>query len=319
MATLPDADITIITDKPDSSSPLSKLQNSGSGSFQFPSEVQNEGFYTIFRVSERQANFNEGPNGSNANRISVTGSVDNIESTIVLPLPPNLGTAYGVNYSGAEFGVFTSSLVGAGGAAQRALTKNPENISGAFNAAVDSVVGGAIDSLKEDFVGALGDGLEKLVLLAGRSALDTSVGQAVGAGIGVAKNPYQAIVFQNPNFRTHSFSYNLFASDASESESIRQMIKVFKRSMFPSFAGGGLFLRYPKVFDIEHVAGTSNNPFMFKVATSALTDFTVDYHGDGTPSYFERADNPAPTNIRINMTFQELTILTQEDFDRVNY
>lgn len=295
----------------DPSSPLAKLTNSGISSIQFPNEVQNEGFYTVFRVSERQANYNQG-------RISVTGSVDNIESTIVLPLPPNLGTAYGVNYSGTEFGVFSSTLVGAGGAAQRAIADG-QSVSGAFGEAVDEVVGGAIDSLKNDFVGALGDGLEKLVLLAGRSALGTGAGQAIGAGIGVAKNPYQAIVFQNPNFRTHSFSYNLFASDEQESEAIRQMIRVFKRSMFPSFIGGGLFLKYPKVFDIEHVAGTTNNPFMFKVATSALTDFTVDYHGDGTPSYFDREDHPAPTNIRINMTFQELTILTQEDFDRVNY
>jgi hypothetical protein len=311
MATLPDADITVRVPNTDSSSPLGKLQNSGAGSFQFPNEVQNEGFYTIFRVSERQADYSQGS-------INVTGSVDNIESTIVLPLPPNLGTAYGVNYSGAEFGVFSSNLIDAGAAAQREFRQSG-SISGAFGEGVNEVVGGAIDSLKNDFVGALGDGLEKLVLLAGRSALGTSAGQAIGAGIGVAKNPYQAIVFQNPNFRTHSFSYNLFASDASESESIRQIIRAFKRSMFPSFVGDGLFFRYPKVFDIEHVAGTQNNPFMFKIATSALTDFTVDYHGDGTPSYFERADHPAPTNIRINMTFQELNILTQEDFDRANF
>ena len=290
---------------------LSSLYKNGLDNILFPNEVQNEGFYTIFRVSERQANYNSG-------RVFVTGSTDEVESNIVLPLPPNLGTAYGVNYTGTEFGVFTSALVGAGSAAKADFEKN-ENLGGAFGAAVDNLVGGAIDSLKTDFVGALKGGLENLTLLAARGALDTSIGGAIGAGIGVAKNPYQAIVFQNPNFRTHSFSYNLFASDASESESIRQMIKVFKRSMFPSFAGGGLFLRYPKVFDIEHVAGTSNNPFMFKVATSALTDFTVDYHGDGTPSYFERADNPAPTNIRINMTFQELTILTQEDFDKANF
>jgi hypothetical protein len=290
---------------------LGKLYKTGLDNILFPNEIQNEGFYTIFRVSERQAKYNEG-------RVGVTGSTDEVESNIVLPLPPNLGTAYGVNYTGTEFGVFTSALVGAGGAAQEALNKGGD-LGDALTAGVDNLVGGAIDSLKTDFVGALGDGLEKLVLLAGRSALGTSAGQAIGAGIGVAKNPYQAIVFQNPNFRTHSFSYNLFASNQNESDAIARLIYVFKRAMFPSFVGDGLFFRYPKVFDIQHVAGTADNPFMFKVGTSALTDFSVDYHGDGTPSYFERPDHPAPTNIRINMTFQELTILTQEDFDRANF
>lgn len=290
---------------------LSKLYSNGMGNIQFPNEVQNEGFYTIFRMSERQAEYSEG-------RVSVTGSTDLVESTIVLPLPPNLGTAYGVNYTGTEFGVFTSALVGAGAAAKEAVDNN-KSATGAFGAAVDNLVGGAIDSLKTDFVGALKGGLENLTLLAARGALDTSVGGAIGAGIGVAKNPYQAIVFQNPNFRTHSFSYNLFASNKEESDAIARLIYIFKYSMFPSFEGQGMFFRYPKVFDIEHVAGTADNPFMFKVGTSALTDFSVDYHGDGTPSYFEREDHPAPTNVRINMTFQELTILTQEDFERANY
>jgi len=291
---------------------LSSLYTTGLDNILFPNEVQNEGFYTIFRVSERQAKYNDG-------RVSVTGSTDEVESNIVLPLPPNLGTAYGVNYTGTEFGVFTSALVGAGGAAQEAVKKGGD-LGDALTAGVDNLVGGAIDSLKTDFVGALKGGLENLTLLAARGALDTSIGGAIGAGIGVAKNPYQAIVFQNPNFRTHSFSYNLFASNQSESDAIARLVYIFKRSMFPSFADKtGMFFKYPKVFDIQHVAGTSDNPFMFKVGTSALTDFSVDYHGDGTPSYFERPDHPAPTNIRINMTFQELTILTQEDFDGANY
>jgi hypothetical protein len=274
----------------------------------FPTELRKDEFYTIFRIRERQARYDSG-----SIRVSGNG-VDADEKTILLPLPPNLGTAYGVNYTGTEFGVFGTQLINVGQAAQ-ASARVGGGVGDIISAAGVSLVGGVIDALKKDVLGAVGQGVQGLALLAGRSALDTSVGQAIGAGIGVAKNPYQAIVFQNPNFRTHQFSYNLFASSEDESETIRKIILAFKKAMYPSFTGNGMFFKYPKVIDIEHIVKTADNPFMFKIQTSALTDFTVDYHGDGTPSYFNRPDNPAPTNVRITMNFQELSILTSESFN----
>ena len=77
--------------------------------------------------------------------------------------------------------------------------------------------------------------------------------------------------------------------------------------MLPSFGQNSFFFNYPKVFEIEF----RHDEFLFEIGTSVLTSFDVNYHGDGTASYFE--NTKAPTNVQITMNFQELNILTSED------
>jgi hypothetical protein len=147
--------------------------------------------------------------------------------------------------------------------------------------------------------------------VAARLALESDIPGAtpIASAAGVALNPYQAVVFQSPNFRQHQFQYTLFAKNEKESESIKGIIRRMKSAMLPNFTGtAGGFFSYPFIFDIGFVGA---GDFLFKIAPSVLTDFTVDYHGDGTPSYF--GTTRAPTNVKINMTFQELVILTQKD------
>jgi len=308
----------------DASSPIKNLTKPTSISgYQFPSTIRDEQFYTIFRIGKREVEFErveftdiEGQTQTQNRRLK--SSVGNKEAEIVLPLPPNLSTAYGATYTNSDLGVAGAAAASAIDVAKNTQGSLLDKATAGGKELLDISLGGVVDAFNR------GDGLlsgaggaisafgEGLVKFAARSALNTPV----GAGLGIANNPYEAIVYQNPEFRTHSFQYNLFARNYQESQTILNIIHQFKLAMHPEFDSSGLFFNYPRVVDIEYVVGTEYNPFIHKISTSALTSFSVNYHGDGTPSYFNTEDeNPAPTNVSINMSFQELNFHTRQDIE----
>lgn len=279
----------------------------------YPLDNTTQDFHTVFRIAKREVSFSAG-------QLNIA-PMGNKEVEIFLPLPPNLGTAYGAAYTGADLGLGGALLSGGVAAAKSAFESNPQDLTGAAGAGAQVIysatLGKVVDAFNraETTLGGIGDAVgtaaEGLALFAARSALSSPI----GAGIGIANNPYAAIVYQNPEFKTHSFSYTLFAKSKDESDQIRDIIKEFKKAMHPEFAGGGLFLEYPRVFQIEYIVGVEDNEFIHKIDTSVLTSFSVNYHGDGTPSYFDSA-TPAPSNVQINMNFQELNFHTYEDFEK---
>lgn len=271
------------------------------GILQYPSHLRNDNFYTIFRAYERTADFQRG-------RLAVSGKKNNPLGTVLLPLPPNLSTAYGVIYGEESIGAIASGISAATSAFETTLSPDESNYGEAFEAAAGSIV----DSLT-DGQGLSKDGAQALLKNVGIGLARELTPNSVFTGLNLAKNPYQAIVFQNPKFRTHSFSYNLFARDRQETEAIKDIIKLFKEYMLPEFPENtGLFFKYPKVFDIEYHVGGPKNEYVHRISTSALTDFNVSYHGEGTPSYFNDPEEPRPTSVKISMTFQELNIMTAE-------
>jgi len=284
----------------DVNSATNPLDKTPVGILQYPSHLREDNFYTIFRAYERTANFQRG-------RLAVSGQKGNPLAQILLPLPPNLSTSYGVVYGEEPIGAIASGISGATSAFNAALAAD-ESMDEAFDAAAGAIVDSVTDGK-----GLSADGALALLKNVGMGLAREITPNSVFTGLNLAKNPYQAIVFQNPKFRTHSFAYNLFARDRQETEAINDIIKIFKEYMLPEFPSNtGLFFKYPKVFDIEYHVGGSNNEYVHMISTSALTDFSVSYHGEGTPSYFNDPEKPRPTSVKISMTFQELNIMTAE-------
>jgi hypothetical protein len=281
-------------------------QSFATTSVDFPSNLTDESpFYTVFRIKEREVR----PDYGSGRGITYAEQTTSLQ-TIKLPLPPNLSTTYGVNYNSTEFGVIGAQIGSlAGDVATRGVGAVAED-------AVRGILNSVADAINDPAGSAAALGRD-LGSVAARLALESDIPGAVpiASAVGVALNPYQAVVFQSPNFRTHSFSYTLFAKNEQESQAIRGIIKRLKSAMLPNFVGtGGGFFSYPYIFEIGFVGA---GDYLFRIAPSALTEFTVNYHGDGTPSYF--GSSRAPTNVKINMTFQELTILTQKDVLENNY
>ena len=232
----------------------------------YPSDIANLGHLCVFRIRERVFDL----------QTFTTGSADSTRSSqdIILPMPPDLSTQYGVSYnSGAS-----SGLIGA------VFQKGTELANLDFSALGDLVA----RTLAEN---------------------ETAAAEATKLATGKAANPYQAVFFQNPNLRTFSFNYKLFAKNQQESNNIREIIRAFKSAMLPTFDAGRTLFNYPKVFEIEF----RHDEYLFEIGTSVLTSFDVKYHAQGTPSYFE--GTKAPTDVDISLSFQELNILTADQVD----
>ena len=183
---------------------------------------------------------------------------------------------------------------------------------GAIGQAAD-IIGGAVG-------GQLG-GTTGTVLGAAAGGATRQAATGLLAASGIAANPHQAMLFQGVDFRSHSFSYKFMPKTKNETEQLRAFIKVMKYHMSPGYSkeSDRQLFTYPELFDIDF----HYNKYLFDIAASHLVSFDVDYHGEGTPSYFGPQDENdltdiAPTSVTVSMTFQETSITTKEEIAKGN-
>ena len=223
--------------------------------------------------------------------------------TIQLPMQPQLSEATSVNWGNN--------------------TLNELQRMGA-NAASDAIgdlgsgkAGEAISGLV-DKVGDLG----KLATTdeSKKAILAFFAGQAVGANNLIARstgqviNPNLELLFSGPNLRSFSFNFTLTPRDPEEAKIVRRMIRAMKRNMTPQRSPQALFLKTPRIFELEYILGENNeqHPFMNKFKPCACTSFSVNYTPDG--SYMTYRDTPSMTAYTIAMAFGEIEPIYADEY-----
>ena len=144
-------------------------------------------------------------------------------------------------------------------------------------------------------------------------------GQAVGANVlgrstGQVINPNLELLFTGPNLRSFSFNFTLTPRDAEEAGIVRRMIRAMKRNMTPQRSSEALFLKSPRIFELEYIFGDTNreHPFMNKFKPCACTSFTVNYTPDG--SYMTYRGEPSMTSYQISMSFGEIEPIYADEY-----
>ena len=289
---------------------LSDLEEVAGGQlYYFPQDLPSLDHWIAFRISK----------DTKFRRQEV--SKKDTQSTIILPMPSNLGTQYNSQYSaeaigplgnfGAETGANIRKAASGNMSGQQFVGSLVESFTGP--GAKAAVAGG----LANIGVQAAEEGIGTLAALAtgglGAGAAAAAATQAFKAGMagaGIARNPHLATLFTGVNFRSHSFEYKFVPRNRFESNRLRFIIQQFKYHMAPSYAAEGHFFNYPEQFDIEF-----HYPrYLFDIGASVLTDFKVNYHGEGGSFYFDETN--APVSVSLSMTFQELTINTKENITK---
>ena len=224
--------------------------------------------------------------------------------TIQLPMQPGLAEATSVGWGG-------DSLNAVQAAGARAAKGAIEGFAGegGFDAAIKS----------------LGEGLGDLKNLAMDDATKGALsayfaGQAVGANNLIARsegqviNPNLELLFTGPNLRSFSFNFTLTPRDTEEARIVRKMIRAMKRNMTPQRSSEALFLKSPRIFELEYIYGEGNeqHPFMNKFKPCACTNFTVNYTPDG--SYMTYRDEPSMTSYQITMSFGEIEPIYADEY-----
>ena len=246
-----------------------------------------------------------------ANSIS---NPQNILQTIYLPIPQNIGDQRGVSWgddslntvqallaSGARDVLNSSSII-------KGIVDQVTNLGSAVNSGAQS---GAIQNQVQSDIAS-----KAANLFGGNVSPDSLRTRASGKVL----NPHMELLFKGVSLRSFSFSFDLTPRDLDEANTIKQIIRTFKKNMSPqqgnsSSAGGGpggVFINTPNIFQLEYKTGGSKHPFLNSFKPMALLNMGVNYTASGTYATYEDA---TPVHMQISLEFQELNPIYFEDYD----
>ncbi len=222
-------------------------------------------------------------------------------SLISLPIPINLEANYSADWENESLGAFGNQVAKAGADIYKNMKAKGGGMD-ALKASVEQYASTAGSDVAWDFLQAV--------------ALDnvTKFGaayNAVSRVTGLAVNPYKAVLYRSPDFRSFQFSYKFIPSNKQEADTILSIVTEFKTGMHPSFdaAFADNVFKYPDIWRIT----IPGDKYLFKFLTCALKSVTYNPHGEGTKTYFKSDTDNIPLSITLDLGFQELSVLTKED------
>ena len=195
------------------------------------------------------------------------------------------------------------------------------SLGSAVGAILDSMAGGTPSGTPGTVIGQLGG-----TLGAGAAGFATQFveenanRQAVqGASnyFGMAVNPYQTVLFEKPEFKSHNFSWKIMPRNEQESNIARNIFRTFQYHMSPGISGAitgaeggsGLFFSYPSMVIVSLFPSSE---FMYRFKPCVLKSVNVNYAAGSAPSFFKRTN--APTAMTISIQLQEIEYWTNNDF-----
>ena len=273
-------------------------------------------------------------------------------AAIYLPLPNNLGTTYENSYKTDNLGVVGGAAVEQIDAFEKAFTESGsrEEVLSALGQVAQKVGDNVLQGGEGLLAEGLGVGASEVVNLLGAKlggVPGAIVSEGVRAGLaglggvkGMARNPHMAILYESPNFRSFQFTFDLKPKTREDSDAIREIIFLLKYYSAPQYSNQRHFFQYPQQFGIR----LKHDEFVFRYGLSVLNNVTIEYHGEGTPLYYNYSSssprtvtntqeaNPnggiggrqtqvtdavtstkAPAAVTLSLTFTELKINTKRE------
>lgn len=311
---------------PTDDGPLSALQEriGAVQSIKFPENIETVDNYIMFSAYKEHA-FQGAVDGMQRS------NMEKIQS-VILPMPSNLTTGYNQSYK--------EEAVGAGGMLVGQAIGGREGMKQIGDAAASIAKGEGVDKAGEALSamskrvknnigtsGGMGAALNVLSGEVGAALVASTPAGPVGAAVaqkgvqvgmaigGVARNPHMAVLYDTPQFRSFQFGFEFRPKSQYESLAIAQIIHFFKFYSHPEYIAGGHFFDYPNQFKI----GYKHPEFLHSFQDAVCKSVTVDYHGEGTPLYYDATSLSggrkllAPAVVKLQVDFQEVKILTKKD------
>ena len=273
--------------------------------------------YVMFQ--RKRINYDDG-NGTNYYGLNVPNNkvaVENNKARIYIAMPQNLQTAYQPTYRKVDMGVMGMAMA--------------EGLSSSdLDGVVTALQQAATSTIPELTTGALAQtaqGAAQMLGLAGNA--DANALQALTQG--KVFNPYSEQLFSNMQFRTHSFSFKMFARSERESQEINNIIKYLKQGSLPIYGDSdegkpARFFEVPDKFDIKFVRLSPDGKTLsdsedlhYKIHTSVCTGVSVNYTPDGQYNAIKNNnlgtgdDKPLQVPVvSVNCRFTETQLVTQQ-------
>lgn len=222
-----------------------------------------------------------------------------ISRAIVLPVPANLSSDYGINWESESLGVAAGFLDNASKTQAQEQFSETGKILGTILGRSAVRAGAAVinNPLSQSIVG------DKL--LDGKAVTEKLTRSVI--------NPRKEQLFKNVGFRKFNFQWTLVPKSQKEAEAIQNIIREFKFHMHPEMTAGGFFYVYPSEFDMKFYFSGVENTALSKISTCVLTDLKLNY----TPNNeFVTYKDGMPDAIQLTLAFTELELLTKERIEK---
>jgi hypothetical protein len=207
------------------------------------------------------------------------------------PMGPALGGMYNAYQSGAgATGMATAGTMGLG-------LQNPGTAGAAMGAAIGSPFGLSIPAAAAGAV-------------AGGAAVD-----AIGGAVGIAVNQFYTILLQGPKYKSYTLSFDLAPRTAGESQNIREIIRILRRTAAPELVGPyGMFWDFPDIVECAFMPqGNGRDTYMYRFKPAVLSSVQARYNpNSGVVGFYGSTD--APEAITLSLSFTELEYWLRRDF-----
>ena len=232
------------------------------------------------------------------------------EQSIILYMPEDVSTGYKANWSGKAFsniGRDALSLAGSGDVGQAA-----QNGLTAIGTAMDQLIPNAGNKVIRDVISKI-------------TGENIGQNEIFGSTRGVILNPNVELLFTGTDLRNISLNYKLVPRNALESTEIKEICRIFKRSMLPKFSKGNElnfsqgtnaknnFIKVPNVCRLTFMRGNGPNPDVAQYKICAMTNVEINYTPDGTYATY---DDGSMVAIGLSLSFQETKLIFSEEADK---
>ena len=230
--------------------------------------------------------------------------------SVTLPIPGGISDTNNVKYENDSLDVIEALGFGA--------LLNP---IGALEGGVQ-MLGKALNSSPEELRNALGGQTGSNILSALRIRIAemgmsrSNMFSRIGGGI---LNPNMELLFSAPGMRTFQFSFTMSARSQPEATQIKKIIRFFKQGMSVKRDTNQIFIVSPNTFTISYQLGNTgeDHPSIGRINDCALTNLNTTYGDGSTYMTFDDPDRTM-TTYKMNMTFQELEPITEENYNNVD-
>jgi len=181
----------------------------------------------------------------------------------------------------------------------------------------EGLLGGAIARFTEGNEGALPDTIDALMstgrdlyeggLRRSASLLGENVRAIVDRNAGRVVNPREFMLFKAPSLRSFSFSFRFVPESVTEARVIPEIIRYFRSASYPGIATR-LDYTVPQAFSINF----RNTSSMIRIPQVVCTSINTSYNPTSL-SYLR--EDKMPSEITMELGFQELTALTRENIE----
>lgn len=221
--------------------------------------------------------------------------VKNVQAlAIQLPMTPNLQESYSISYNTPSMEVF-------GGASDEIIKNTLEAAAketGIVNTGI-AVAKSGLTSLANEAPGMAAGVVAKTAL-----GLTGGIGVALQKNIGATLNPNLAVLFNQMNLRTHSFTFKLFPRSEKESTTLKRIIKEIRNRIIPKKLDTQ-FLGYPDKVDIDIYPTPP-----YDIKTCVVTGMSVNYAPNGVA--FFKGSKGNPVQVEITLQFMETEIFVND-------